>query len=133
MLYCYYTANLAGRGAVYCRRSWTNLGDWCESKIVAFGGQAGSNPFSAECPHVVFIDGYYYLFRTQRYGHDAQTSVYRSQDPLNFGIEDDRCFVGTLPIAAPEIVRHDGNWFIAALNPGLNGIHIARLKWSPHE
>ena len=133
LLYCYYTAFPGGRGAVYCRTSRGNLDDWGASKIVAFGGQAGTNPFSAECPHVVFIDGYYYLFRTQRYGQDAQTSVYRSQDPLDFGIEDDRCFVGTLPVAAPEIVRHDGKWFIAALNPGLNGIHIARLKWSPQE
>ena len=110
-----------------------NLDDWGASKIVAFGGQAGTNPFSAECPHVVYLDGYYYLFRTQRYGQDAQTSVYRSQDPLDFGIEDDRCFVGTLPVAAPEIIQHDGKWFIAALNPRLNGIHIARLRWSPQE
>ena len=117
VLYCYYTAYLGGRGADYCRMSWTNLGDWGPSKLVAFGGQAGTNPFSAECPHVVYLDGYYYLFRTQRYGEDAQTSVYRSQDPLDFGIEDDRCFVGTLPVAAPEIIRHNGKWFIAALNP----------------
>ena len=68
VLYCYYTAYLGGRGADYCRMSWTNLGDWGPSKMVAFGGQAGTNPFSAECPHVVFLDGYYYLFRTQRYG-----------------------------------------------------------------
>ncbi len=25
--------------------------------MVAFGGRAGTNPFSAECPHVVFLDG----------------------------------------------------------------------------
>ncbi len=129
VLYCYYTAYLGGKGAVYCRRSWTNLGDWNASKMVAFGGQAGTNPFSAECPHVVFVDGNYYLFRTRRYGQHAQTSVYRSQDPLDFGIEDDRCLVCTLPVAAPEIIQHEGKWFIAALNPNLNGIRIARLRW----
>jgi hypothetical protein len=57
--------------------------------------------------------------------------VYRSQDPLDFGIEDDRCFVGTLPVAAPEIVQHEGTWYIAALNGDLDGIRIARLKWAP--
>ena len=55
VLYCYYTSSLAGRGGVYCRISWTNPGDWGPSKLVAFGGQAGTNPFSAECPHVVFL------------------------------------------------------------------------------
>ena len=132
-LHCYYTAFPGGKGAVYCRTSEGDFADWAPSRVVAFGGRTGSNPFSAECPHVVFLDGYYYLFRTQRYGEDAQTSVYRSQDPLDFGIEDDRCFVGTLPVAAPEIIQHEGSWFIAALNPGLDGIHIARLKWSPQE
>jgi acetyl esterase/lipase len=132
-LYCYYTAYPKGKGAVYCRQSEDDLGDWGASKIVAYGGQAGTNPFSAECPHVVFHDGYYYLFRTQRYGQDAQSSVYRSQDPLDFGIEDDRCFIGTLPVAAPEIIHDKKKWFIAALNPRLDGIRIARLKWSPQE
>jgi hypothetical protein len=77
--------------------------------------------------------GYYYLFRTQRYRQDAQTSVYRSQNPFDFGIEDDRCFIGTLPVAAPEIIQHEGSWFIAALNPHLDGIRIATLRWSPED
>jgi beta-xylosidase len=130
-LYCYYTAYPKGKGAVYCRQSADDLGDWGASKIVAYGGQAGTNSFSAECPHVVFHDGYYYLFRTQRYGQDAQTSVYRSQDPLDFGIEDDSCFIGTLPVAAPEIIHDKEKWFIAALNPRLDGIRITRLRWAP--
>jgi hypothetical protein len=36
-------------------------------------------------------------------------------------------------VAAPEIVRDDQKWFIAALNPRLEGIRIAMLKWSPQE
>jgi len=32
--------------------------------MVAFGGRAGTKPFSAECPHVVFLDGYYCPRRT---------------------------------------------------------------------
>jgi hypothetical protein len=78
---------------------------------------------------VVFRQGWYYLFRTQRYGRDARTSVYRSKDPLNFGIDDDRFFLCELPIAAPEIVRHEEQDYIAALLPNLKGIQIARLDW----
>jgi hypothetical protein len=128
-LFCYYTAYPKAKGAVYRRQSVGDLNDWGASRMVAFGGRAGTNPFSAECPHVVVLDGSYYLFRTQRYGQDAQTSVYRSQDPLDIAIEDDRCSVGTLPVAAPEIVQHEVKWFIAALNPNLDGIRITRLRW----
>lgn len=45
------------------------------------------------------------LFRTQRYGRDMVSSVYRSKDPLDFGVEDDRFFVCTLPVAAPGFRR----------------------------
>lgn len=130
--FCYYTAYPGRKGAVYCRTS-PDLRAWSPSKIVAFGGSAGTNPYSAECPHVVFHEpsGYYYLFRTQRYGKDSQTSVYRSRDPLDFGVEDDRCLVGRLPLAAPEIIQHEGEWYIAYLLPSLKGIQIARMQWRP--
>jgi len=38
-------------------------------------------------------------------------------------------FMGSLPVAAPEIFRHEGQWYIASLMPTLKGIRIARLKW----
>ena len=132
-LYCYYTAHPEGRGAVYCRVSEGDPTRWGDSTKVAFGGRSGTEFYSAECPHVVFLDGSYYLFRTQRYGEDALTNVYRSEDPLDFGVEDDRFFVGTLPVAAPEIILHEGDYYIAALNPGLDGIRIARLRWVEQE
>ena len=127
--HCYYTAYPEGKGAVFCRTSPDML-HWSESKVVAFGGSAGTNPYSAECPFVVEHEpGSLYLFRTQRYGEDAQTSVYRSNDPLDFGVEDDRYLVCRLPVAAPEIVRHEGQWYIACLLPSLRGIRIGRLGW----
>jgi len=129
-LYCYYCAYPQGKGAVYCRRSSGDLTAWSNSKIVAFGGRAGTNPYSAECPHVVQIGKHFYLFRTQQYGKDAQSLVYRSTDPLDFGIEDDSKLIASLPVAAPELIEHEGEWFIAALNPGLDGIRIARLEWT---
>lgn len=126
---CYYTAHPDGKGADYIRES-IDLRTWSPSKKVAFGGQAGSGPFSAECPFVVRRGDWFYLFRTQRYRDNPQTSVYRSQDPYDFGIENDRGFVGTLPVAAPEIIQHEGQFYIAALLPELTGIRIAKLSWT---
>lgn len=137
LYYCYYCAGVGFRsdgahnmtGAVYCRTS-KDLVHWSESKIVSRGGRTGTSWGAHECPHVVSLDGYYYLFRTQRYGGINISHVYRSKDPLDFGIgNDEDTFVCTLPVAAPELVNHEGQWYIAALNPGLNGIRISRLEW----
>ncbi|MBI4324210.1 MAG: hypothetical protein HY674_03010 [Chloroflexi bacterium] len=130
--HCYYTAFPNRQGAVYGRTSKDTLA-WSKSRVVAFGGQAGTNAYSAECPFVVEAKpGHYYLFRTQRYGRDAKTSVYHSANPMAFGLnEDEKYFVGTLPVAAPEIILHDGSYFIAALLPSLKGIQMARLEWRP--
>jgi hypothetical protein len=129
-VFCYYTAYPGGKGADFCRRSSGDLKSWSDSKVVAFGGKAGTNPFSAECPHVVKVGDVYFLFRTQKYGENAQTLVYRSDDPLDFGIDDDSKLVGSLPVAAPELIEHGAEWFIAALNPRLDGIRVARLEWT---
>lgn len=126
--HCYYTANPEQKGNVYCRTS-PDLRQWSESRVVAYGGRAGTGPWSGECPFVVHRAGYFYLFRTQRYTGPPQTSVYRSKDPLDFGVEDDKCFVCTLPVAAPEIITHEGQDYIACLLPTLKGMRITRLKW----
>lgn len=69
------------------------------------------------------------IFRTQHYGQNAETRVYRSKDPADFGIDDDGKLVATLPVAAPEIVESHGRLYIAALMPNLKGIQVARLGW----
>jgi len=86
-------------------------------------------------------DHAFYLFRTQNYGSPqkgdirqrgpAQTSVYFSTDAAMFGInQDGRYLLGTLPVAAPEIILHEGQYYLAALNEGaLDGIRIAKLNW----
>ncbi|MCC7475107.1 MAG: hypothetical protein IT425_06900 [Pirellulales bacterium] len=126
----YYTAFPNKQGAVYCRTS-ADLKNWSESTTVAFGGQVGTNAFSAECPHVIARHGRYYLFRTQKYGKEARTSVYCSTDPMNFGINQDRLyFVCELPLAAIEVIRHEGKDYIAALLPSLKGIQVAKLGWT---
>src|SRR5689334_14882386 len=50
--HCYYTAFPNKQGAVYCRTS-RDTRTWSDGKIVAFGGEAGTNPYAAECPFVV--------------------------------------------------------------------------------
>jgi hypothetical protein len=128
--HCYYTAFPNRAGAVYCRTS-SDTRQWSGSKVVAFGGEAGTNAFSAECPFVVELTrGEFYLFRTQRYGSNAISRVYHSHDPMNFGInEDSQYLVGSLPVAAPEILLHNRQWYMAALAPSLKGIRLAKLEW----
>jgi hypothetical protein len=132
VFYLYYTAYPNRMGADYLRTS-KDLRNWSPSRKVAFGGAAGTNPYSAECPFVYYHkdSGYYYLFRTQRYGEDSQSSIYRSKDPTNFGVDNDKYLVGTIPFAAPEIIDYEGQTYIAVLLPNLKGIQIAKLKFAP--
>lgn len=125
---CYYTAHPNDVGADYVRTS-ADLRTWSESKVVARGGLTGTGPWSAECPHVVRVGGYWYLFRTQRYAGPPTTSVYRSKAPMDFGVDTDEHFVCLLEVAAPELIHCEGQWYIAALLPDIQGIRIARLKW----
>lgn len=138
--YCYYTAHSKRspeenqRGVTYCRTS-DDLRNWSESLVVAEGSDHSTGPYCTECPHVVYHQpsNCYYLFNTQRYGSRNISTVFRSKDPLNFGINDFSKEVTRLEIAAPEIIFHQGQYYIAALNPNLDGIRIAKLKWVPKE
>lgn len=127
--HCYYTAFPGRKGYDFVRTS-PDLKRWSDPVTAAYGGAAGTGHVSAECPFVVELEpGLYYLFRTQRYGQNAQTTVYRSSNPFDFGIDNDSRRVCTLPVAAPEIIRHEGQYYIAYLRPDLHGIQVARLKW----
>jgi hypothetical protein len=129
--HCYYTAHPGNKGADYARTS-DDLLNWSAERVVAKGGKSGDGPYSAECPFVVEqTPGEFYLFRTQRYGENAQTTVYHSRDPLDFGIDNDADhYVTTLPVAAPEIFNHGGQWYMAALLPSLKGIRITKMEWA---
>lgn len=125
----YYTAFPNGQGADYVRTT-PDFKNWSESTTVAFGGLAGTGRGSAECPHVIKRHGRFYLFRTQRYGQNNISTVYHSEDPKMFGInQDDRYLATRLAVAAPEIVRYKDQDYIVALNLGLDGIRIAKLEW----
>jgi len=138
--HCYYTAHSVRspeknhRGVNYCCIS-PDLRDWGKSQVIAQGSAYGKGPYCAECPHVVFHpeSKHYYLFNTQRYGKRNHTTVFRSTDPLAFGINDSQLEVATLPVAAPEVILHEGQYYIASLKPSLDGIQLARLKWVTNE
>ncbi len=133
--YCYYTSHLpdpVNEGWAFCRTS-LNLKDWSESVKVADtpAYKSNSSKFSDECPHVIYLPEHdlYYLFVTQQYGTDSQTTVYASPNPMYFGVEDDSRVVCRLPIAAPEIILIDDQYYIATTTPELDGIRMAKLKW----
>lgn len=133
--YCYYTSSVGAPvndGAAFARTS-INMRDWSESVMVSHSPtyKESNAKYSDECPQVVYLPehGLYYLFVTQLYGKDNQTTVYASPNPLYFGIDDDSRKVCTLPIAAPEIIHEDGQYYLAALNTTLDGIRMIKLKW----
>jgi hypothetical protein len=58
------------------------------------------------------------------------TSVYRSPDPLDFGVDDDKYRIGSLPLEVVRIVRHESEYFIVSPLSGLQGYRAARLVWT---
>ncbi|NND31680.1 MAG: hypothetical protein HKN76_03750 [Saprospiraceae bacterium] len=126
---CYYVAHPNNDGAIYARTSHDLL-QWSESKIVSYGGHVGKGKlWQAECPFVVKMGADYFLFRTEKYGEDNKTNIYRSPDPLDFGIDDDRYFIGSIPVAAPEFFEYQDTWYIACLLPSLQGVRLGKLSW----
>jgi arabinan endo-1,5-alpha-L-arabinosidase len=114
---------------VYARTS-NDLLHWSDFREVSYGGFASGDGFwSAECPFVIFKDGYYYLFRTSEYYSPARTHVYRSQDPFDFGLGNDDKLVTTLRIAAPEVIQIGEEFYISTVEDLRTGIQLARLKW----
>lgn len=107
-------------------RTSPDLRSWSDYLIVNEGGILGNGPVAAESPFVVLVDGYYYLFRTSSITFD--TAVYRSHTPFHFGVNDDSKLVTILPIKAPELVQHDGEWYCSDL-ADFQGLMLHRLRW----
>ena len=103
---------------------------WSDYTIVAEGGRAGQGPVSAESPFVQEYKGSYYLFRAS--SADGKTYVYRSDNPYLFCNNNDENLVTVLDIKAPEIIHHNGEWYISDL-ADFQGIKLAKFKWEPVE
>lgn len=128
--FLYYSGAETGTSApnkFYVRTS-ANLVDWSASREVHWGGSPGALAYQCECPHVVERGGYYYLFRTQDYAA-AATFVYRSDDPYDFGLDSDKCLIGTIAVAAPEIVVEGGREYITSNHDLWGGLRMFPLRW----
>jgi len=136
LYYIYYTGVPEGKGAIYCRTS-ADLFTWSESVIVSSGGIGGDGPASAECAFVCRLphDFGFYFFRAHpiKGSEEYETSIYRSPDPLDFGVDSDEHRIGSLPYEVVRIIKDGPYFFMAALNPGYDGIRLARMKWSQKE
>lgn len=117
----------------YCRTS-ADLVHWSDWRLVHQDRRYGSERWNTECPHVVYRAGYYYLFRTVHYS-SANTHVFRSEDPFDFGIGDARAqYVGPIAVAAPEIiVDGEGNEYITSNHDLRLGTQICKLIWKEDE
>lgn len=107
-------------------RTSPDLREWGDYFVVSEGGICGSGGVSAESPFVVAMDGYFYLFRAS--SMDFNTYVYRSTNPYDFGVGNDNKLIAILPIKAPELFEHEGQWHISDL-ADFQGIKLARLSW----
>lgn len=124
--YAYSTVSTTdGRGYIILRTS-DDLIDWTPAKIVNEGGRAGGGPISAESPFVVPLGGFFYLFRAS--STDGRTYVYRSESPDDFGVNDDSKLITDFAIKAPEVLHHDGKWWISDLG-NFQKLTLQELKW----
>lgn len=129
----YYTGLEDGdpaKGGMFVRTS-EDLIHWSDYKLIHRSHQFGSNWWEIECPHVVYREGYFYLFRTQNYVN-AITHVFRSDNPLDFGTDDESansCYVGRIACAAPEIYQVNGSELISSNHNPPYGTQLTWLRW----
>lgn len=130
--YMYYTGVPEESGAIFCRTSPDPF-SWGDSVVVSSGGSGGDGPASAECPFVAYLphDYAFYLFRAHplQKGEGYRTSIYRSADPLDFGVDSDKNLVGSLPFEVVRIIQDGPDLFMSALNSDYTGIKLARMRW----
>ncbi len=125
--YVYYTGVVDGVGAIYSRTS-ADMKNWGPSSIVSRGGIGGRGPSDAECAFVTQADdsGSLCLFR---WHSDGNTAIYRSDDPLDFGIDNDDRKVASLPIEVARIIETAQGMYISSLMEDYTGIRLARFEW----
>ena len=126
----YYAADEAGRGVIAVRTASRAYGaQWSDYHIASQGGVCGTNRTSQQCPYVLFLDGYYYLFKMGP-SNLFKTAVYRSEDPLFFGKDDDQ-LVTVLEASAAEVIAVGDRYYLSSLIPGYKGVRVCRLDWVP--
>lgn len=125
----YYAANEAERGIIAVRTASRPYGvPWSDYRVASEGGVCGDLRWTQQCPFVVCLDGFYYLFKIGP-SNGFKTAVYRSDDPLFFGAGDE-CLVTVLETAVSEIIQESGRFYISSLIPDYKGVSIRRLHWA---
>jgi hypothetical protein len=111
-------------------RTSRNLIDWSNWYLVHQDPRYGPGRWGTECPHVVYRDGSFYLFRTEHYA-SAKTHVFCSEDPFDFGIGDASDYhVCDIAVAAPEVILDgEGNEYITSNHGLTGGTQLCRLRW----
>ncbi len=105
----------------------SDLVNWSESTIVSKGGKGGSGAIDAESPFVVFVDGYFYLFRTSSI--TFKTVVYRSEDPQAFGIDDDSKLIAELDLKILELFEHENQWYTTHISEDFQSVLLSKVEW----
>lgn len=124
-----YFAARGANSAVTLRRS-RNLRKWTDFRVVHAGGTSGTHTHSSQSPFVLFLDGYFYLFK-MGWSSDKRTAVYRSADPEDFGHGDDK-LVAVLSASAAEVIHDQSRWYLSSLiveDRSYAGVKIAPLEW----
>ncbi len=117
-------------GGIFVRTS-KDLINWSRYKLVHHDATFGETTWEHECPHVVYREGYYYLIVTESYT-EARSHVYRSENPLDFGLTTESSqsmYVGVLKAGAPEILQVDGKEYVSSNHNPQLGTQMAQLKW----
>lgn len=128
VLHAYSTISTEDKRGYVMLRTSTDLKSWTPGRIVNEGGPGGGGPISAESPFVVALDGFFYLFRAS--SNDGKAYVYRSATPDDFGVNDSTKLIATLKLKAPEVILHEGGWFISDLG-SFQSLKLRRLRWDP--
>lgn len=98
-----------------------------------------TNKFDPESPSLLFFNDTFYLFVCSWDGnwdkkeiqgaYQHKTYVYRADDPLNFGVDNEN-EITTLNAHAPEIFQDKtGQWYISSVEWPNRGVSIDSLKW----
>lgn len=117
------------KSAVTLRQS-RDLRNWSDFRVVHAGGISGTHTHSSQSLFVLFLDGYFYLFK-MGWSSDNRTAVYRSADPEDFGDGDDK-LVAVLRASAAEVIRDQSRWYLSSLiveDGSYSGVKVAPLEW----
>jgi hypothetical protein len=97
--YLYYTHVENGQGVI-CARCSADLSEWSDDSLLLF-----------------------------RWDSRGTTTIYRSSNPLDFGVDNDRYKVGELPYEVVRILREDDDFYLTSLHEDYSGIRLARMHW----